>query len=353
MTDEAVALDTAPAARPYAPSWLDRLLDAIERLPVPAPAAYVGLWLLAVVAMNAEPWLLGGPSPWNPVQKTYWGSVVAAQLAGAAYLRRTAATSFDAFRPALSLPEGHLARLRYELSVIPAGLALIAAAFGVALVAVFFMVDPTAFSGVALSGVLLVAAVILVCWVTTVMVVILVQLVRQMVLVRRILGESAAVDVFRPGPLHAFSRLTARGGGLMVLLVASTLLVVQLPKDPAQLLAYALPFIVVPPLIAVASFVMPVYDMHERLVAEKERLQGETEDRLRGLYAEINRNVDARELSNVEALNRAASAVAGQRDVLAKLPTWPWSAGTLRGFVTAIFLPLGLFVLQRVLSQLL
>ncbi len=51
-------------------------------------------------------------------------------------------------------------------------------------------------------------------------------------------------------------------------------------------------------------------------------------------------------------LNKALGTMLQQRDVVARLPTWPWSAGTLRAFVTAILLPLGLFIVQRVLSQL-
>ena len=42
-----------------------------------------------------------------------------------------------------------------------------------------------------------------------------------------------------------------------------------------------------------------------------------------------------------------------QREIVAKLPTWPWSVGTARGFLTAILLPIALFVVQRFLTQVL
>ncbi len=32
---------------------------------------------------------------------------------------------------------------------------------------------------------------------------------------------------------------------------------------------------------------------------------------------------------------------------VAKLPTWPWSAGTLRGFASALLLPIAVFLVQR------
>jgi hypothetical protein len=41
-----------------------------------------------------------------------------------------------------------------------------------------------------------------------------------------------------------------------------------------------------------------------------------------------------------------------QREIVAKLSTWPWSAGTARGFASAILLPLGLYLVQQLLSQL-
>jgi hypothetical protein len=42
-----------------------------------------------------------------------------------------------------------------------------------------------------------------------------------------------------------------------------------------------------------------------------------------------------------------------QRDVLAKLPTWPWSTGTFRAVLSAILLPLFLFLLQALLARVL
>lgn len=35
-----------------------------------------------------------------------------------------------------------------------------------------------------------------------------------------------------------------------------------------------------------------------------------------------------------------------------RAPTWPWSGGAFTGFVSAILLPIALFLMQRFLSQL-
>lgn len=357
MTAEAAAIDAAPgtaaAPRPYAPSWLDRVLDATEGLPGPPASGYLAVFAAFVLLMYFEPWLMGAASPWRPVEKLYWGGMIGAQLAVAGYLRRVAGSAFDAFRPALSIPETEVARLRYELTVIPSGPAYAAVAAAIAVSAVSLVINPAATGTVALTGMLLVGAFGLQVTVASVMFVLLLQLFRQMRQIRRTLARSVVIDVFRPGPLHAFSRLTSRSGIALLLLLGSTFVV--LPSSALASEAFLvtwLPYLVAPPLIAVAAFVLPLYGMHGRLVDEKERLQSETEERLQDLFAEINGDVDTRDMTRADALNKTLASMLQQRDVLAKLPTWPWSSGTLRGFVTAIFLPLALFLLQRFLSQL-
>jgi hypothetical protein len=45
------------------------------------------------------------------------------------------------------------------------------------------------------------------------------------------------------------------------------------------------------------------------------------------------------------------AAIRREREILHGLPTWPGSTGTIRGFASALFLPLVLFLIQRLLSQ--
>jgi hypothetical protein len=91
--------------------------------------------------------------------------------------------------------------------------------------------------------------------------------------------------------------------------------------------------------------------MHGRLVAEKDRLHAEGEARLKLLLGQLNGDIDTGDLGRSDALNKTIASMLQQREVLAKLPTWPWSTSTLRGFMTAILLPIVLFLIQRFLSQ--
>ncbi len=53
----------------------------------------------------------------------------------------------------------------------------------------------------------------------------------------------------------------------------------------------------------------------------------------------------------METLGKSIAALWRERDIIAKLPTWPWSTGTLRGFVSALLLPITLFLIQRLLGD--
>jgi hypothetical protein len=344
-----------PAAfeRPYAPSWLHVLVDRIDRLPGPTWIAYLAILVVAILAMHVAPWSRGAsPVGSLDVLSTYWGFLTAALIWVAAYFERMAARAFDAFRPALTTSEAASERLRYTLIVVPAAPSIVLNVLGGILTAATFVFDPASYGGEGLTGPPL-AILFVVQWINTaILFQLLYRLIRQMRLVRQTLEESVVVDLFRPGPLNAFALLTSRPGAVLTLLVASSLVLVPLPTELDAFLVGWAPYLIVPPIIAVITFLVPLTGAHEQLVAQKGRLQGETDERLRGILTDLNRDVDARDLGRADQLNKTLASLLVQRDLLAKLPTWPWSTATLRSFVTAILLPMALFLAQQGFSRL-
>jgi len=98
---------------------------------------------------------------------------------------------------------------------------------------------------------------------------------------------------------------------------------------------------------ATAMFVLPLYGMHRRIALEKEHLQTASGARLTAVLAELDHDIRNVELARADALNKLLASVLAERDVLARLPTWPWQAATLRGFVSALILPVLVYVLAR------
>ncbi|MEX2547247.1 MAG: hypothetical protein WD830_05595 [Chloroflexota bacterium] len=166
-------------------------------------------------------------------------------------------------------------------------------------------------------------------------------------LVSRLSALAGNVDIFKPVPINAFSRLTAVSAIGILAFVALSVLIV-----PEQPVAYIVAEAAVIGLAA-ASFVLPLRVMHGRLAREKTSLLGEAQDRLKLTLARIHAAVDSNDLSTAQQLHESLSTVLAERDVLTKLPTWPWSAGTFRGVASAVLLPVVIFVITRLIDQLL
>jgi hypothetical protein len=216
-----------------------------------------------------------------------------------------------------------------------------------------FVGDPEGSSVAGLPPAMLALAFVIQSVMAAVILQVLYRLIRQVRLVREILDRHVEVDVFRPGPLHAIAALTARPGAVLTLLLATAMVVVPFSTDPVAFLIAWAPLLVVPPLIAVVAFVAPLTGAHDRLDDQKEALRDINERRIRGLLEDLNRDVDTRDLAQADTYNKTLATLLVERDILAKLPTWPWSFRTLRSFLSAILLPLTLFFLQQALSRLL
>lgn len=349
--DPAPAEATTPARRPYAPSWLNLLIDGVERAPGPSWAAYVVLGLSAVVVSVGQGWLAGLAKVGEvSVSQVGWGVVTIAFMAVVHLFERVAEWAFDTVRPLTSLSDEEAPRLRYELATFPAVPGAIVLVAALPLTFFGYATDPAASGIVGYPPLALAIRGVYESFFTAVLLVLICQAIRQLRLVTRILDRIVRIDLFHPRPLYAFSRLTSGIGIALILVVVMGFILAPSPTQATNLY-YALWYVGFVG-FGLIVFVVPLLGLHGRLVDEKERLQSEADDRLKGILAELNRDAVALELGRADALNKTLASLVQQRELLARLPTWPWSTTTLRAFVSAILLPLALFVVQRVLGQL-
>jgi len=270
-------------------------------------------------------------------------------LAAIHYLDSTALRSLEAFRPALGLTPAEVGRLEYELTTLPARQAwlvtAIGAAFGI-LVVLLGHVDARLRAAPAVVPIV-VAFGILGFIVTAEL---LYHTVRQLRLVSRIHSMAAAIDLFRFTPLYAFSRLSAQTGLIFLLVVYFDIAVNPETFVNPALLAIN---IIGLPLIAAACFILPLVGMHLRLVREKQRLQWETHERIEASMKQLYQRVDKMDLRDADAMNKTISSLVMTRELIARLPTWPWQPGTFTVFFTAFSLPVLVFLIQMFLKSVL
>lgn len=97
---------------------------------------------------------------------------------------------------------------------------------------------------------------------------------------------------------------------------------------------------------------MPLTGVHRALQDQKDLLEDAAQGRLKSALEDMAREVDARDLSRADAWNKTLANLQAEGAILAKLPTWPWSTSTLRGFASAILLPIALLLAQQLVSRL-
>jgi hypothetical protein len=337
--------------RPYAPGWWDRLIEWIDRMPGSNPVYGLGLLVVQLAWIQAALWSTGRlPVGSFDLDRVFMVVVAPYLLWVRFHLDRVAGAALDTFRPVLVVGDAEFHRLRYELTTLPArttwiitGAVVVAFSVNVALLPRWIVEQ---YGPSRLEAVLTVGPVAV--FTLTAAALAMAQAIRQLWMVDRLHRLAARINLFRAKPLYAFSGLAARTGASFALLAyyMRAMRPDMVHESPA---VQALLVAMIP--TAVACFVLPLRSMHLRLVAEKERLLADAAARYEGLLARLHERVDRGDLTDADKLNTQMTSVVAEREALARISTWPWETATLTGFVTALVLPVLLWLLQRVLER--
>ncbi len=167
-------------------------------------------------------------------------------------------------------------------------------------------------------------------------------------MVSRLYEIASNIDLYDLEPVYALSSHTAKTGLIFLLIVYSNLL---LSPDTLQFSAVFI-MLVILTLIATAAFFLPLRGINKRLVDEKKGMLREIHQRIKTGFGKVERSFDGNSLTEISELRTAISALEGQKAYVEKIPTWPWQPSTLRGFLTAVLLPIGIWGFQQVLYRL-
>ena len=338
------------AKKPYTQSWVDRLIEAVRRLPVPWWLFYAGLGSAMLLAQAATKWSDGTyPFLTFNLYHMLWVMTSVYLLAVMHYIDNVAEEALAAFRPALRVNEAEYRDLLYRLTASPALPALLASLIGPAYATVSLLnTSPERFRLLQLYTSLPASAAdgfaYIVGW--AVITVFVYRTIHQLRFVNSIYTHHAQIDIFQITPLFAFSRLTARTAVLLVFGVYIHF--IATPSLEGSPLAVAI--LGADVLIALVTFVWPLLGIHRLLDEEKDRLQSENGQQLKATITELHGRIATGELQKMDSLNQAMQSLVIEQNVLDKVPTWPWKPETPRLLFTAILLPIILYVLQLVIT---
>lgn len=347
------AIDPAPAS--YRPDGFSRALAWVSGL------SGHGWWTFPLFLGVLLAWSHGilwatGLLPFGTIHpvlavSTFYAPYV---LLAISYINRFSERALDAFWPATGWPESDKAAWRREFTTSPGGYGLPTFVIGLLVaIAGFVTIAPEALlpGATALSGnerLIVFAAylplALLGYWLVLLAIV---HTTRQLRLVARIHREATAIDPFDRTPIYAFSGLTFRTGLAFVLSGYYALVVNGALEagNVAVVLAISAVFA-----LGIACFVLPLLGIHDRLVRAKDGLMREVDGRLGSLGAEMYRRVDAGQFDGTKVISESIAGVATLRDRIARLPTWPWPPNLLRGFLSALLLPVLVYVASRLIG---
>jgi len=341
-----VSSPTAVSSRPGAVS---RFLDWADGLPGHGWWVFPTLAVLLFVWAHAIVWVTGR-LPFGVVEPTItvgvlYGPFLLAMLAAA---NLVAKRSLVAFWPATGWPESERAAWAAAFVNTPGPWGWVALAIGVPLAIGSFLSAPASSFGVGGDRLVLFVAYLPALVLGYAMApAAFIHTVRQLRLVSRIHREATKIDPFDRGPVYAFSRLTVMTG-LGYVLVGYYSLTVNGAFAAGNAVAVAA--LAASLAVGIGTFVLPLWGIHERLVDEKATLVRGVDDRVGRIGTEMYRRIDAGKFDESKVVSDALAGMTALRDRIQRLPTWPWPPQLLRGFVSALVLPIVIYVLTRLVS---
>jgi hypothetical protein len=167
--------------------------------------------------------------------------------------------------------------------------------------------------------------------------------VHQLRVISRIYSRHTRIRLLHLGPLYTFSRVTQRTTiGILTFFYVFYLTASGFRGQPVLLLLGGILFA----MIAAVTFAWPLVGVHRLLVSEKDHLLDENTRRLEAGIADLHGRMDRRNLSRIKDLSAALASLDLERSALARIPTWPWDPGTLRGLVAALIVPIIIWAIQ-------
>jgi hypothetical protein len=334
----------------YRPSWLDRFTDWIGTLPVPRWLVYLTIYLLLAAQGQLSEWAFG---------RTAWGELntdqflyhlfVAEVLFFYNYLNIDAKRALDEFRPLLKHSPEELDRIEFSLTTQPAGKVRIFTALGL-IIGTYYAyslevmtreVAPLSFELLysALGFILPMALALIFCY----------RIVRQLRIVSRLYESAPEIDLFNLNPVYALSNHTAKTGIIFLFLIYSNLLLspgaIQIPT--------AMITTAIISILSLSAFILPLQGINRRLAREKKALLMEIHKRIRRAFNELNHDFDTNQFSRMSEREKSIASLERQKAYVEKIPTWPWQPTTMRGFVSALLLPIAIWITQQILERLL
>jgi hypothetical protein len=341
-----------PSKYPYKPSWQNRFFSMISQAPVSRIYVFLGLFAAAAFLIQLIAWIQG-LLPWGEIVFNPFLFLIPSFVVLVVYstLIDISEAALIKFREALNASDGQFALLRFRFLNIPARVGWVITLL--VFLAVLLIRDTPyfqdSFPGFLLTGisgfVILTIAIIPL----SIVFAFFYFIFHQARLINQFFGEVRRINLFDLASLYALSSLSSRVAGLAITVgTISFLSNFLLPNNSPQI-AINIFFGIINIALATLILFVPSWGIHLRLSMEKARLVAENGRRLAKINSDLMLHVDRNKLSDLSGIRNGASALLEIRKEIEKISTWPWDTSTMRNFITALAVPMTIWIVQQVL----
>jgi hypothetical protein len=334
---------------PYPASWVDRLNDWVDRLPIAWWLFYILLGVLLCGAVAIGLWLSGvyAAVGFHPAQ--IWLPGLGAYLLGLTHgLDRTAAASMKRFRPAFRGTDDEFAAAVYHMTTLPARETVIAM---IVLTLLTILPGRYELSVMQTGGLERVPGLYLgvLAWLYVTFTPFFYHMWHQLHEIDRLHRNWAEVNLSNVHPMYALSRVTGLAALGMVLINYGWYLT-QPGLDLRSPVWIGEGIINVS--IVLILFIWPMWSAHRLLSEAKEQSTVALAGRKEMARRQLNGAFEAGELDRVDPLGKVLTAFEAESLELSKVATWPWTQGLFRWLLGAVLLPTVLWFIQFGLGRL-
>lgn len=331
----------------YSPRWLWQIYRLVERSPVLYWVLGLALVVVLGVAKHLIAWDLGLLPRWEVNRYLATGSLY---LVVVPYvwqiLNHHAVRAFAELRA--KVPEQQLRVSLSEFLSLPTFAATFIAL--AAAVAGYFefsrsaaSIEPLAAQVLPIDGAVEWSLTFVICSLLILRVIVQVRMIRKIL-------EGLDLDFFNPGPVYTLSRYCA-AFTTTVLLTFHGLTLLTLPNY--YLSSSGLVFHLMLSAGALITFIAPLSSITRRLSRAKEALLCRIGEDQRRVNDRLHEAIGSGSMGSLEELRVAVGVLKEQREVLERLPTWPWMGQSIRGVAPALLIPVVVYVVQRLVGLIL
>ncbi len=341
---------------PYKPSWVDRLTNWIESLPVPVWTFYLILYLIAALSLNLASWL-NGALPWGVASASQFYNAIWLPLA-LFVIHNTDQVAKHALARFGSLVRNKAAQLEditYQMTNMPARTVLWISIVAVTVLLIGAIQDPKLVVFDLSAG-----PIHPVTWALSALFgvtsyslapIMIYHAARQLNLVTKAYELVDKVDVFHQQPMYAFSGLTMRTALFLVALVYITYMgeVIYDPSSTEDVINLALSVVIIP--LSVVIVLLPLWGIHQRLGEARMLVLEKNSTQITNTRTKLYKAIDKQSYNDVKGLDGALSSLYREQKQLENVATWPWAPGTFRNFLTAVLIPMLLWLAQTLAAR--